>query len=187
MAMKGSMLMLVDEKEDKSQKSALRYLGGRWKSGRGGSRTKRDEPFLSAVILQGQLSLCASNSSLRILSFSFSATVGAQQTNDDQLPSFSSSSTRAVDSHHSPVAGFNPFMSLTTQADLHSPQTSLSLPLFSHPFSAASRAEKAEEVKAGRVKVLRREVRDSGEKGRKVVGLEGGGGMLRRGRRRVVS
>jgi len=50
--------------------------------------------------------------------------------------------------------------------------------LFSHPFSAASRAEKAEEVKAGRVKVLRREVRDSGEKGRKVVGLRGGGGML---------
>lgn len=89
-------------------------------------------------------------------------------------------STVSFASHRSPVAGFNPFRSLTTQADLHSPQTSLSLPLFSHPFSAASRAEKADEVKAGRVKVLRRAVREAGEKGRKVVGFGGGDGILER-------
>ena len=60
-----------------------------------------------------------------------------------------------------------------TQDDLHSLQTSLSLPLFSHPFSAASRAEKADEVKEGRVKVDRRACSASAENGRKVDGEEG--------------
>lgn len=60
--------------------------------------------------------------------------------------------------------------SLTTQAALHSLQISLSLPLFSHPFSAASRAGKADAEKDGRVKVDRRALRASAEKGRNVDG-----------------